>query len=154
MNNVSLKALGLVAVVALAVVLTPALRSATADQAAAKPSFVLNITSGSEDLHSVTMALQLAGHALDDGRDVSLFFNVRGPELARADLSEKVAFHGNPPIRKMIASLQERGATVIACPHCMEVLGVTADDLLPGARVATRELLFGKLPPGAVVFTY
>ncbi|MBD3337056.1 MAG: hypothetical protein GF355_16195 [Candidatus Eisenbacteria bacterium] len=49
------------------------------------PLLLLNITSGAEeDPHTVTMALQLAGHALDDGRDVALFFNVRGARVATA----------------------------------------------------------------------
>ena len=46
------------------------------------PVMVINLTSGAdEDLHSVTMAMQLAGHALDDGREVVLFFNVRAVRI-------------------------------------------------------------------------
>ncbi|UCH84707.1 MAG: hypothetical protein JSW50_03155, partial [Candidatus Latescibacterota bacterium] len=46
------------------------------------PIMFFSITSsGIEDTHAVTMALQLAGHALDDERKVVLFFNVRGVDV-------------------------------------------------------------------------
>ena len=120
----------------------------------ARPCLVLNITSGKDDLHAATMALQLAGHALDDGRDVVLFMNVRAPELARKDFSPTLAFHDNPPLQTMLKQLMERGATMLVCPHCMKVQGVTPADLLPGAEVASRETLFGNLGPNAHVFSY
>jgi len=42
------------------------------------PTLVLNITSGQDNAHALTMALELANHALDQGRQVVLFLNVRG----------------------------------------------------------------------------
>lgn len=155
MSNQSVRALGFVAVVVLAAVGGTWLHGGPeAPPAATKPSFVLNITSGQEDLHAVTMALQLAGHALNDGRDVTLFLNVRAPVLARKDLPETVVFKDNPPVRKMLADLMQRGARVLACPACMKVMGVGDDDLAPGIQKATRELLFGQLGPDAAVFSY
>jgi predicted peroxiredoxin len=96
----------------------------------------------------------LAGHALDDGREVVLFMNVRAVDFARRDLSETIAFDGNPPIKKMIAALIGRGARLLVCPHCANVLGVAEGDLIDGARLATRESLFGSLGPDSVVFSY
>ena len=119
-----------------------------------KPAMVLNVTSGREDVHAVTMALQLAGHGLDDGREVVLFLNVRAADFARRDLSEAIAFGGNPPVKKMIAALIGRGARVLVCPHCAKVLGVAEDDIIDGARLATRESLFGALGTNSVVFSY
>ena len=47
-----------------------------------------------------------------------------------------------------------RGGEVIVCPACMEAAGVTADALAPGITLASREALFGRLGPDAVVFSY
>lgn len=143
------------AVVALVVLAGAAvLHSGPAAGQESKPGLVLNVTSGREDLHAVTMALQLAGHGLNDGRAVTLFLNVRAPDLARADLPESLAFGGNPPVRKMLADLLGRGATVLVCPACAEAMGVKASDLLAGVEMATREALFAKLDANTVVFTY
>jgi predicted peroxiredoxin len=130
------------------------LRPAWAQEAADKPGVLFNITSGKEDLHAVTMALQLAGHALDDGREVTLFLNVRATEFASKSLSARFAFLDNPSIKSMFAKLTARGAHLVVCPHCMDAMGVRTEDLVEGAQVATRELLFGKLGAQTVVFTY
>jgi sulfur relay (sulfurtransferase) complex TusBCD TusD component (DsrE family) len=112
-----------------------------------------NITSGPDDPHPVTMALQLAGHALDDQRSVVLFFNVRGVHVPTAQLPDTLAF-GDRPIKEMLVSLMERGAEVHVCPHCMAALGVESTDLLPGAQVTNRGMLFSHLTGNTAVFTY
>lgn len=119
-----------------------------------KSTLVLNVISGKEDLHAVTMAYQLAGHGLDAGRHVVLFLNVRAPELATKGLPAKLSFAKNPPLRQMLADLMTRGAQVLVCPACLEATGFTAADLVEGAQPATRDTLFGNLGSDAVVFTY
>jgi predicted peroxiredoxin len=115
---------------------------------------VLNITSdGTQDPHAVTMALQLAGHALDDGMETVLFFNVRGVGVPTRGFPEDLAFKAKP-IRQMLSTLSNRGAEVHVCPHCMEALGVEPDDLVAGAQVTDREKLFSKLGSNTVVFSY
>jgi sulfur relay (sulfurtransferase) complex TusBCD TusD component (DsrE family) len=119
-----------------------------------KPTMLFNITSSPiDDPHAVTMALQLAGHALDDGRPVVLFFNVRGVTTATVTLPDDLAFHVEP-IKTLLANLVDRGAEVQVCPHCMEALGVQASDLIAGAVVTDRETLFAKVTANTVVFSY
>jgi predicted peroxiredoxin len=118
------------------------------------PVMFLNITSSAaDDPHAVTMALQLAGHALDDGRDVVLFFNVRGVDVPTIDLPEDIAF-GDRPIRELLIELLDRGAEVQVCPHCMKAMDIEETDLIPGAVVTDRARLFGKLGPNTAVFSY
>ena len=122
--------------------------------AAEKSTLLLNVTSGPEDLHKVTMALQLGGHALDDDRELAVFLNVRAPVFAAKDCSAQLAFGKNPPVKTMLAALIKRGAKVHVCPHCAEVLGITTEDLIDGAQITNREKLFGLLGPNTHVFTY
>ena len=112
-----------------------------------------NITSGPETPHPVTMALQLAGHSLDDGREVVLFFNLQGVLVPTNQLPDTLAF-GDRPIKEMLTDLISRGASVHVCPHCMSALGVEATDLLAEAQVTNRELLFARLTGNTIVFTY
>jgi predicted peroxiredoxin len=126
----------------------------TSAAAADKSTILLNITSGPEDLHKVTMALQLGSHTLDDGRDLAVFLNVRSPVFAAKDCSAQLVLGKNPPVKAMLATLVMRGAKVHVCPHCMEALGIAAEDLIDGAQVTDREKLFGLLSPNTHVFTY
>jgi len=115
---------------------------------------LFSITSAAtEDPHAVTMALQLAGHALDDGRRVVLFFNVRGVTVPTTDLPEDLAF-GAKPIKALLTALIARGAEAHVCPHCMNALGVEASDLIAGALVTNRDRLFSLLGSNTVVFSY
>jgi len=115
---------------------------------------LFNIKSGAtEDTHAVTMALQLAGHALDDGREVVLFFNVRSVDIPTKGFSENLAFK-DQPIKGLLKSLLERGAQVHVCPHCMMAMGIDSHDLIPGAQVTDRDKLFSKITTNTVVFTY
>jgi len=119
-----------------------------------KADLLFNVTSGKEDLHAVTMAFQLANHGLEDGRAVTLFFNVRAVEFASTSCSDKLAFGGNPPLTEMLAALIDKGATMIVCPHCWEAMGYGEGDLVEGVTLADREKVFGPLDAGAAVFTY
>lgn len=152
--------LALIAATALAcmtVACAPAPSAPNPAPAAAAPAaqiVMFSITSDPvADPHSVTMALQLAGHSLDAGRDVVLFFNVRGTATPTRTLPEDLAFHADP-IASLLRGLIGRGAQVHVCPHCMEALGVAEADLIEGARVTTRDALFAKIGPETVVFTY
>lgn len=120
---------------------------------AGSATVVFNITSGPDHPHPVTMALQLAGHALDDDRRVVLFFNVKGVAIPTKQLSPALAYH-DKPIKGLLAKLMERGAIVLVCPHCMKAESIAADQLVEGAQVADREKLFGRIGGNTVVFTY
>lgn len=119
-----------------------------------KGTLVINLTSGKEDLHKATMALQLAGHGLADGRKVVVFLNVRGTDLARKQAPASWVFGKNPPVPDMLKDLLKRGAAVMVCPQCMEALEIKKEDLVDGAQVASRESLFGNLGANSSVFSY
>ena len=130
-------------------------RTAGTPAATAKPmTLVINLTSGLEDIHAVTMGLQLANHGLEDKAEVLVFLNVRAALLASDKWPAQLAMGKNPPAQQMLAKLIERGATVIVCPACMEVMGVQPADVIADVQLADREKLFGRLGPNAHVFTY
>jgi predicted peroxiredoxin len=120
-----------------------------------KKTVFINLTSGKEDLHAVAMALHFAEHAIADGREAVVFFNVHSPPLANKDLDPSVRFKDSPPIREMIAGLLENGVKMVVCPFCAKLVGVTEDDLPPGIEmVKDRGQVFDHLHDKAVVFTY
>jgi len=119
-----------------------------------EPTVLFNITSDAfADPHSVTMAMQLAGHSLSAGRKVVLFFNVRSVNVPTNDFPDDVAFK-DKPIKSLLAELIEKGAEVQVCPHCMMAMEVKEEDLITGAKVTTEEMLFSKLGANTVVFSY
>jgi predicted peroxiredoxin len=125
----------------------------TTSVASAHPPLLLNLTAGPEDLHSAFMGLAFAAFAVED-RPVTVFLNVRAPALASTRTPASLGMSGKPPIREQLTVLLEAGAKVLVCPTCAELLGVTAEDLLPGVEFATRESVFATIDAGAAVMSY
>lgn len=121
---------------------------------ATKPIMFFSLTSDPLiDPHSMTMAFQLANHALEDGRTVVLFFNVKAVNVPTKYFDDTIAFHAKP-IKQLLMDLISKGAHVHVCPHCMEAMGVKSEDLITGAKVTTRSELFSFINTQTVVFTY
>jgi predicted peroxiredoxin len=118
-----------------------------------KPTVLLSVISGADKPHNVTMALQLANHALAAKRRVVLFFSVRGVQIPQQGLNETLAFNAKP-LKTLLAEVIKNGAEVQVCPHCLKALKVDAKQLVAGAKVTTRELLFSALGPNTQVFTF
>ncbi|MEE3371831.1 MAG: DsrE family protein [Planctomycetota bacterium] len=139
---------------------SPANRSASqsATGESSSSTVLVNVTSAVEGdkgrPQAVDMALKLAGFALDEGRSVALFFNVKGVHVPTRKLPSDLAFQDNLPIAKQLAKLIERGAEVHVCPICMKALGVEAADVMEGAQVTTRPKLFAHIGANTAVFTY
>jgi sulfur relay (sulfurtransferase) complex TusBCD TusD component (DsrE family) len=99
------------------------------------------------------MAPQLAGHALNENKDVVLFFNVRGVSVPTKTFPIELAFH-EKPITTLLQDLLARGAEVHVCQHCMNAMGITVEDSIDGAVMTDSKKLFAHLGSITVVFTY
>ena len=111
-------------------------------------------TDGAEEAQKLDMAMKLAGFSLDEGREVVLFFNVKGVHVPTASFADDFAFESESPIKEQLASLIDRGADVHVCPICMKALNVEEADLVEGAHVTTRPKLFATIGPNTAVFSY
>jgi predicted peroxiredoxin len=143
------------AVIALSGCNAPASSSAGATAPTGATTVLLSVTSdASQNPQSVDMAMRFAGFALDEGRRVVIFFNVKGVTIPTAGLPDDFAFGEGTPIKQQVTALIERGADVHVCPICMQALDVEKSDLIDGAKVTTRSSLFANIGPSTVVFTY
>lgn len=128
----------------------------SAPAAASAPATVLlSVTSdATANPQSVDMAMKLAGFSVDEGRQVVMFFNVKGVLFPSQKTAADLAFKENEPLQKQLSKLIARGVDVHVCPICMKALGVEKSDLLAGAKVTTRPALFKHIGSGTAVFTY
>ncbi|PIE17048.1 MAG: hypothetical protein CSA65_09845 [Proteobacteria bacterium] len=128
-------------------------KPATSAVTLGKPTVLFSVISGTAKPHNVTMALQLANHALDAKRRVVLFFSVRGVQIPLQTLNSSLSFNAKP-IKQLLADLIAKGAEVQVCPHCLQALKIDAKQLVKGAKVTTREMLLSTLGPNTNVFTF
>lgn len=143
------------ALVAAAMVSAAGCRNNVTNPSAAKTVFFMNITTdGSDDPQRLDMALKLAKFALEEKREVFIFFNVKGVHVPTTDFAADLKYKDEPPIQEQLAKLIEDGAVVHVCPICMKALGVEKDDLVEGASVTTRAKLFDQIGANTTAFTY
>lgn len=86
------------------------------------------------------MALMFSKHQLDRKHPVTIFLSDRGVLIASKASGKKFKEQ-----QELLGKLIAAGATVIACPMCMDYYGVKEADLLPGVKVGSAELIDGTL---------
>ena len=119
-----------------------------------KPAILVNITSGMDDLHAVSMGLGLAQTSLKHGHEVLVFLNVHAPVFATSSLGEDVKIADFPPVKEMIATVINSGGRIMVCGHCSSVCGVSKEDLIPSVSVSEHGDVLDALKPGMVGFSY
>jgi predicted peroxiredoxin len=151
------KTLGQVALVAallLAGFIAVAASQTETTAAAEKPAILINVTSGMEDLHAVSMGLGLARTSLEHGHSVLVFLNVHAPIFASRTLGDDVKTADFAPVKELLAGIIAKGGTVMVCGHCAEVCSVPKDGLVEGVKISSHGDILDLLKPGMVSFTY
>jgi predicted peroxiredoxin len=97
----------------------------------------IHISKGQADAHSVLMALMLADKFAPEN-DVLVFFDKEGIDLVTKD-APNLQMDPFDPSDEVFARLIEHGATLLACPACMQVAGVEEEDLREGVEIAVKE---------------
>ncbi len=124
----------------------PALKDDPAD-------LLINLTSdATQDAHSTLMGLHFAQNARKSGLPVTVFLNVDGVKLMSPG-ADTLAFDGEN-LQELLKALQEAGVEILACPHCMQVEGLSEGDLLKGVRLADEGTMMQKIKAGPTVMTY
>lgn len=100
----------------------------------------IHISKGEADTHDVLMALMLADK-FSTSNDVLVFFDKEGIGMVTQDAPnlEMDPFDTSDEIFKRLIN---NGATILACPACMQVSGVEESDLRAGVKVAEKEMFF------------
>jgi len=107
-----------------------------------------------QDPQAVDMAVKMAGFALEEKRNVAMFFAVQGVHLPTKAFSDEFAFQTNDSLKGQLKKVVERGAEIHVCPVCMKPAGIEEGDLIQGAMVTTRPKLFKHIGPDTAVFTF
>ena len=114
---------------------------------------IINLTSDPTlDPHSTLMGLHLGQKVLKHEMDVTVFLNVHGVRLMGPG-SDTLAFHGEN-LHEVVRALLDDGGTVMACPHCMEVHEIQAEQLPEGVGVMSDSVMMQKMKAAPTVFTY
>lgn len=130
---------------------TPSQPGGTPD---APRSLVVKTTSGADRPEACNQALTVAAAAVAAGADVSLWLTGEAAWLAVPGRAAELRLeHATPAADLLEVALG--GGTVTVCTQCALRRGITADDVLPGVRVAgAATFVEESLRPGAQALVY
>jgi sulfur relay (sulfurtransferase) complex TusBCD TusD component (DsrE family) len=101
-------------------------------------NLVVHIKSGNpenpDEVNAATMALMLANHFQDAGRNVTVFVDVNGVHLA---VNSPTA--GLENATSLMNQFTTNGGSVHVCGPCLEAAGYSPEDVIRGAIVASPE---------------
>ncbi len=100
----------------------------------------IHISHGSDDVHRVLMALQMAA-MMSAEQDVLVYFDIKGIEVVLKD-SEDFTYSHFPSSHTQIKTLLSKDIPLMACPGCLKAADKTAADLMEGIQVADKERFF------------
>lgn len=141
----SLQAVVVILLMSFAAIAAPPAMAADAE----KTGLLVNLTT--DDTSAATMAIAFAhqGVLKAGHKPVAIFLNVRAVHLADKNRPSPVPGpmrEQNLSIQEMLTAFINDGGEVIVCPMCANAAGMTPDDVIPGAQMATPERL------GAILF--
>jgi predicted peroxiredoxin len=96
---------------------------------------VINLATGLEDPERVTVAFLVAGAALEQGRQVTMFLTKEAVRLGFKDHMQGVACEGCPPLPRLYEQYIQGGGELLVCPVCFTARKLEEGQLGPGARL-------------------
>ena len=121
------------------VVALPLSSSFAQDSGKAPQKVFMKLDHGTDDLHSVLMALKISEGLQTKGAKVTLFLNLEAVRMAdkRQPLDLKWGLDGGHSAQHLYDKFVEKGGAVLVCPMCAKNAGITSKDLRQGAKLAS-----------------
>lgn len=126
--------------------------SETQEVSEVRDGVFIHISTGTDNPHRLLMALSMANKMADD-KDVLVYMDIE---------AVKVMVKGAEPVSmepfgnhiSMIQALLDQGIEVMVCPGCLQVAGLSPDNLLDGVQLAEKEKFFGFTKGRILSFDY
>jgi predicted peroxiredoxin len=98
-------------------------------------SLVVKTTSGTDRPEAANQALTVAAAAVASGADVSLWLTGEAAWFALPGRADELTLEHATPLADLLATVLE-GGRVTLCTQCAARRHITAEDVLPGVRIA------------------
>ncbi|RYV50588.1 DsrE family protein [Pengzhenrongella frigida] len=117
-------------------------------------SLVIKTTAGADRLEACNQAFTVAATAVAAGADVSLWLTGEASWLALPGRAGALELAHAAPLDELLAAVLAAG-TVTVCTQCAVRRDITADDVVPGVRIAGAATFVEEiLAPGAQALVY
>ncbi len=109
------------------------------------------LSCGTDNPNRATRALFFAMVAQKEGKDAAVFLLDEGVYIAKKGVIENVQAATGDKADDHMAYLQEFGVPILVCTPCAVSRGISDNDLIEGARMATGNQLISMACESAVI---
>lgn len=102
-----------------------------------KKKVLVHGTSGKENAEKAILPLIVGNVAATSDQDVVVFLTSEAVRLATKGYADDITKEGFQPAKALIDDYIANGGVLWACGACTNPRGITADDLIPGAKIVT-----------------
>ena len=110
------------------------------DNEQVKDGLIIHITEGYNNPHRVLMSLKMATVMAGD-KDIIIYLDINAVQLVLKS-SKDLSMDGFEPLMKMLKTLINDKVGIYVCPTCLKVAGYSESDLIPGVKLAQKEMFF------------
>lgn len=100
---------------------------------------VVHLSHYSDDLHSVSMALELGTTLAEAGAQVTLFCDLEGVRLADRRVPQNLRWGNGKAVGDLYRAFLAAGGSVLLCPHCVRAAGISTEQVREGSRIGTKK---------------
>jgi predicted peroxiredoxin len=116
---------------------------------------VINLATGLEDAERVTVAFLVAGAAVEQDKQVTMFLTKEAVRLALPGYAEAVACEGCPPLARLLRQYADGGGNLLVCPICFSARKLDQAELVVNAQIGGATPLWQWIgDDAATVFSY
>ena len=115
---------------------------------------VVNLATGLEDAERVTVAFLVAGAAVEQGKQVTMFLTKEAVRLGIPGYGDAVACEGCPPLARLFQQYADGGGELLVCPICFNARKLEESQLVGNAKLGGATPLWQWIGEGATVFSY
>ena len=115
---------------------------------------IINLATGLEDPERVITAFLVAGAAVEQGKQVTMFLTKEAVRLALPGHAVGVACEGCPALTTLFQQYADGGGAFLVCPVCFNARGLTDSELVGNAQIGGATPLWEWIGEGATVFSF
>ncbi len=115
---------------------------------------LVNCTHGNEDPERATLSFIVANVAVTADQGAVVLLTIEGVRLATKGYAGSIHKDGFPPLQEVIESFVAQGGEVWACGACAKPRGITAADLIDGAKIVSAANAVEYLASGAASLSF
>jgi len=117
-------------------------------------AIMANCTHGKEDPERATLPFIVGNVAVTADQPAVVLLTVEGVWLATKGYADGIQKEGFQPLREVMQSFVQNGGEIWACGACTKPRGISAEQLIEGAKIVTAANVVEYLAQGASTLSF